>query len=344
MRIRTHLCCLLAVMASLLGAGQANSQTQEARVVDQGALADALTSRYPLAFEGFGIGGTVLVRVFVREDGKADSTYVASSSGVQGLDNAALSVTRAAEFHPALEDGRAVGSWLTLALRFGRDDLPPAGHHPRVLDRGSLSSRLHAFYPDELRRAGIYESLVLSLGVDSEGHVAWVQEPRPSCFPSASQAAQAVARALTFEAAEVPAPGLRMSVATIFFLGDSVRVQLMGDSFPPAPPREPQPPPPPSDLPSTRPEIQNRAEVQREIGRRYPRGLRDQRIDGRVVVMVFIDERGRVQRRRIAESSAFCEFDLAALEVARMLRFSPAVARGEPTPVWVSMPITFSSR
>jgi TonB family protein len=113
MRIRTSACCFLAVMAGLLGARQANSQTQEARVVDQGALADALTSRYPLAFEGFGIGGTVLVRVFVREDGKADSTYVASSSGVQGLDNAALSVTRAAEFHPALEDGRAVGSWLT---------------------------------------------------------------------------------------------------------------------------------------------------------------------------------------------------------------------------------------
>ena len=344
MRIRTSVCCLLAMMAGPLGARQASPQTQEAMVVDQAALADALTSRYPVAFEGYGIGGTVLVRTFVRADGKADSTYVASSSGVPDLDRAARSVVGAASFHPALEDGQEVGSWLSLALRFGRDDMPPVGHHPRVLDRESQNSRLQSYSPPELRRQAIDESVVLLLGVDGDGHVAWVQEPRPSCFPSASKAAQEAAQALRFEAAEVSTPELRKSLATIFFLGDSVRVQLLGDSFPPPPPRARQPPAPPSDLPSQRPEFRNRLDTGREISRRYPPWLRDRRIEGRVVLMLFIDERGRILRRRVAESSGYCEFDLAALEVAKSMRFSPAVARGEPTPVWVSMPITFSLR
>jgi periplasmic protein TonB len=343
MRIPTSVFCLLAVMAGPLGARQASPQTQEAMVVDQAALADALTRAYPAAYERHGIGGTVLVRAFVRVDGKADSTYVASSSGVRQLDHAALSVTRAAEFHPALEDGQEMASWLSLALTFGRDNLPPVGSHPRVLDRESVRERLHTFLPSDLRRQGIEESVVVVFGVHPEGHVAWAQVPDPSCFPSASQAAQAAARALTFEPADPSAPEVRTSLATISF-SDSVRVQLMGDSFPPPPPRAPQPPAPPSDLPSQRPEVRNRLDIQREISRRYPPRLRDRRIEGRVVLWVFIDEGGRILRRRVAESSGHCEFDLAALEVSRIIRFSPAVARGEPTPVWVSMPITFSLR
>jgi len=174
MRIRTSVCCLLAVMAGPLGARQASPQTQEARVVDRAALVDALTRAYPAEYEARGIGGTVLVRAFVRVDGKTDSTYVASSSGVPDLDWAARSVTRATEFHPALEDGREVGSWLSLALTFGRDDLPAVGSHPRVLDRESVRERLHTFLPNDLRRQGIEESVVVVFGVHPEGHVVWV--------------------------------------------------------------------------------------------------------------------------------------------------------------------------
>jgi periplasmic protein TonB len=343
MPIGTSICCLLAVMAGPLGARQASPQTQEARVVDQAALVDALTRAYPAVYEAHGIGGTVLVRAFVRVDGGADSTYVASSSGVPGLDRAARSVVEAARFHPALEDGRVVGSWLSLALTFGRHDLPPVGSHPRVLDRESVGERLHTLLPNDLRRHGIEESVVVVLGVDPEGRVLWAQDPRHSCFASASQAALAAARALTFETAGPAAPGVRTSLATITF-SDSVRVQLMGDSFPLPPPREARPPLPPSDLPTRRPELRNRLDIGREISRRWPPRLRDMRIEGRVVLMLFIDEDGRILRRRVAESSGHCEFDLAALEVSRVMRFSPAVARGEPTRVWVSMPIAFSLR
>jgi periplasmic protein TonB len=147
-RIPTLVCCLLAVMAGPLGARQANPQTQEARVVDPEALADALTSRYPVAFEGYGIGGTVLVRTFVRADGKADSTYVASSSGVPELDRAARSVVGTASFHPALEDGREVGSWLSLALTFGRANGSRAAH--RSGDHHFLGLREGAAYGGQL--------------------------------------------------------------------------------------------------------------------------------------------------------------------------------------------------
>jgi TonB family protein len=33
--------------------------------------------------------------------------------------------------------------------------------------------------------------------------------------------------------------------------------------------------------------------------------------------------------------------DEAALDVARVMKFSPAKNRGRPVPVWVSIPITF---
>jgi len=91
------------------------------------------------------------------------------------------------------------------------------------------------------------------------------------------------------------------------------------------------------------PSIQNRGEVLDSMQRSYPPLLRDAGIGGTVVVWFFIDEQGTVQERHINESSGHRALDEAALRVADVYRFSPALNRDQRVPVWVQFPITFQS-
>jgi TonB family protein len=92
------------------------------------------------------------------------------------------------------------------------------------------------------------------------------------------------------------------------------------------------------------PSLMNIAEVQRALVDAYPAGLRDEGTGGTVTVWFFIDEDGRVTHTRIDMSSGLPELDRAALEVADVMRFSPARNREERVPVWVSLPVTFQIR
>lgn len=92
------------------------------------------------------------------------------------------------------------------------------------------------------------------------------------------------------------------------------------------------------------PDILNRSEVVRAMEREYPPLLRDAGIGGTVRVYFFIDENGQVQDRRIDVSSGHQALDDAALTVADVYRFSPALNRDKKVPVWVSFQITFQVR
>jgi protein TonB len=92
------------------------------------------------------------------------------------------------------------------------------------------------------------------------------------------------------------------------------------------------------------PSILNRDDVIRAMEREYPPLLRDAGIGGTVRVYFFIDEGGQVQDTRIDQSSGHQALDDAALKVAGIYRFSPALNRDKKVPVWVSFPITFQVR
>jgi len=92
------------------------------------------------------------------------------------------------------------------------------------------------------------------------------------------------------------------------------------------------------------PQLLNLQEVQRSLVREYPTVLRDSGIGGTVTVWFFIDENGQVQDNRIDQSSGYEALDQAALNVASVYRFSPALNRENKVPVWVSLPITFQVR
>jgi protein TonB len=92
------------------------------------------------------------------------------------------------------------------------------------------------------------------------------------------------------------------------------------------------------------PSILNRDEVIKAMEREYPPLLRDAGIGGTVRVYFFIDETGKVIDHRIDQTSGHQALDEAALKVADVYRFSPALNRDKKVPVWVSFPITFQVR
>jgi TonB family protein len=113
-------------------------------------------------------------------------------------------------------------------------------------------------------------------------------------------------------------------------------------------------PPPPSDgdlsagptfTPYTvAPQLRNVSQVQQALDQEYPGALRSAGVGGQVLVHFFIDEAGVVQYTQVAHSSGHAALDAAALRVAGVFRFSPAMNEAEPVPVWIALPITFRAR
>ena len=95
---------------------------------------------------------------------------------------------------------------------------------------------------------------------------------------------------------------------------------------------------------TVRPDIKNRGEVARAMEENYPPLLRDAGIGGTITVWFFLDKTGAVQTVQVNESSGHEALDDAALRVAEAVEFTPALNRDEPVPVWISLPITFTTR
>ena len=92
---------------------------------------------------------------------------------------------------------------------------------------------------------------------------------------------------------------------------------------------------------TVRPELRNRDEVVAALMREYPSILRDAGVGGQVVVWFFISETGQVLDRRVSQSSGHQQLDDAALKVADIYRFTPALNRDQTVQVWIQLPITF---
>jgi len=112
---------------------------------------------------------------------------------------------------------------------------------------------------------------------------------------------------------------------------------------------EPEPPPELRDEPvftpfEVAPKLLNGSEVEAALASEYPPLLRDAGIGGKVMVLLLIDEHGRVHNARVDGSSGHEALDEAALEVAEVMEFAPAQNRDTPVPVWISLPITFQVR
>jgi len=92
------------------------------------------------------------------------------------------------------------------------------------------------------------------------------------------------------------------------------------------------------------PQLKNQAQVAAALQRLYPPLLRDSGIGGSVDIWFFIDETGTVRRTDIKKGSGHASLDEAALKVADLMQFTPALNRDQKVKVWVAMPIVFRSQ
>jgi TonB family protein len=116
-------------------------------------------------------------------------------------------------------------------------------------------------------------------------------------------------------------------------------------------PVENLPPPPPGQDPSAtpsyiardvEPRLRNGRDIQQLLERLYPPMLKEAGIGGRVLLWVFVDERGGAARSQVHTSSGYPALDNAAAQIVEQMEFSPAMNRDKPVGVWIAQPIDFS--
>ncbi|OCL28109.1 hypothetical protein U472_02645 [Orenia metallireducens] len=73
----------------------------------------------------------------------------------------------------------------------------------------------------------------------------------------------------------------------------------------------------------------------------YPKKLRRRGIEGRVLLKILIDDKGRVEEVQLAKSSGYTEFDVAAKEVVKKWEFNPTKKDNMGIYSWVMIPISF---
>lgn len=75
----------------------------------------------------------------------------------------------------------------------------------------------------------------------------------------------------------------------------------------------------------------------------YPIDLFEQRVEGTVVLRLFIDQRGNLvpESTRVAEASGYPPLDSAALHGVATMRFTPARQSGRPVSTAFLQPIHF---
>ena len=83
--------------------------------------------------------------------------------------------------------------------------------------------------------------------------------------------------------------------------------------------------------------------INREMPFRYPPALYAEKVQGNVVLRLFVDTAGTVvnDSTRVVESSKVPMLDSAALSGSRDLKFEPAKLRGAPMPVTILFPVYF---
>jgi TonB family protein len=74
----------------------------------------------------------------------------------------------------------------------------------------------------------------------------------------------------------------------------------------------------------------------------YPERLWDRKVEGETELMIRVNEYGDVDSVLVAVSSGYAEFDSAAVQGARRLRFTPGRRGDRRVAMWTRMPIVFA--
>jgi TonB family protein len=238
------------------------------------------------------------------------------------------------------------------AIASGEPEFTPYTVKPDLKNPAQVAAALRRNYPPLLRDAGIAGTTVLWFHIGADGAVLRTTLKESSGYPALDESAARVAETMEFT------PALNEGRPTAVWVMIPLTFASSGpqenDTESPRTQIRATPVPPPVEAPSSsgptftpytvKPALRDAAGVSRALQRNYPPLLRDAGIGGTASVWFHISATGSVEDVRIAHSSGFDALDEAALSVARVMTFDPAVNRDKAVEVWVQIPITFSSK
>lgn len=93
----------------------------EPRAVNDVEIQRLLKAKYPPSLREAGIGGQVILWIYVDREGKVAKAQVQQSSGYEAFDRAAREVALQMEFRPALNRDKPIAVWVQRAITFRVD-------------------------------------------------------------------------------------------------------------------------------------------------------------------------------------------------------------------------------
>ncbi len=199
---------------------------------------------------------------------------------------------------------------------------------------------LESHYPDSLRAARVGGTAVVWVFIDEKGAVRDARLRESSRIHALDQAALAAAFKFEF----TPARNEDEVVPVWIAIPINFSATPSRGSQPPPEAVAPQDTFQPHFTPyTTQPDLKDRNGAIAEVQRHYPDSLKAAGVGGTAVVWVFIDEEGVVRNVRLKESSGNDALNQAALAAASSIEFTPALNEDQVVPVWVAIPITFST-
>ena len=94
----------------------------EPRLLNGPEMLSLLARLYPRPLKEAGIGGDVVMWVWVDEEGRPTNAQINRSSGHDNLDAAALAIVERMEFSPAMLRDTPIGVWIAQPISFSVDD------------------------------------------------------------------------------------------------------------------------------------------------------------------------------------------------------------------------------
>ena len=199
---------------------------------------------------------------------------------------------------------------------------------PVVTNAAELRDEIYLRYPTMLRQAGVGGTAVLWMLVDSTGRVTKVQLKRTSGNRQLDDLALSLTDKVQFVPARLAGKRISMWTEVPFVFTPNQELNPLTPVFTPY---------------TVAPNIKNADEVVGALRRFYPPLLRDAGVGGTALVWFLIDEEGTTQKVMLKKTSGHHALDDAALKVAQLVRWTPALNRDRPVTVWIELPLLFKS-
>jgi TonB family protein len=289
------------------------------------------------------VEGTVWLQLLVGNDGRVLESKVQKSEA-EVFNQAAITAGMQWLFKPASAEGKPIAVWITVPFRFklmngqktgegvkAQEKLPPPDHS--LFEKAPEAIKtIHPKYPEAAKKEKLEGTVWLKVWIDESGRVAnvAVHKSDAQVFDSAAIAAVRQWKFTPAMSKEKPV-AVWVSIPFRFKLSDNEKSS--SSPVPGLTKKERQPPAADAKVDKA-PEALNQADP------KYPENALRDKIEGTVWVRMWIDESGNVVDAVIAKSDTDV-LNEAAIDAGKQWKFKPALLKGKPVAVWITIPFRF---